>query len=84
MERYKIEFSKKAAKQYKKLSPNYKALIDLALSRLERGLPLDLKPLSAKEGVYRIRVGKYRVLFENIDNVLLIISVCTRGDVYKK
>jgi mRNA interferase RelE/StbE len=83
MERFEIEFSKKAANHYRKLPSNYKTLVDLALSRLAEGLPVDLKPISGEEKTYRIRVGKYRILFELIGKTLLISKIGSRGDVYK-
>lgn len=58
-------------------------LVDLALSWLVEGLPVDLKPISGEENTYRIRVGKYRILFEVIGKTLLISKVGSRGDVYK-
>lgn len=84
MERFEIEFSKKAAKAYNKLPKNYKTLIDLALSRLEQGLPTDLTPVIGEENIYRVRVGKYPIIFEIDGRVLLIIRIGSRGDVYKK
>ena len=83
MERFEIEFSRKAAKYYKKLPNNYKALVDLAFSRLSDGLPVDLKPITGEENTYRIRVGKYRILFEVFGRTILISKIGSRGDVYK-
>jgi len=39
VERFKIEFSKRAVKDYKKIPLDYKALIDSALLKLSNGLP---------------------------------------------
>lgn len=83
MERFEIEFSRRAAKNYKKLPLNYKMLVDLALSRLTEGLPLDLKPITGEENTFRIRVGKYRILFEVFKKKILISKIGSRGDVYK-
>jgi mRNA-degrading endonuclease RelE of RelBE toxin-antitoxin system len=43
--RIKIEFSKQAAKDYKRIPDNYKVLIDLALQKLSNGIPVDIKPI---------------------------------------
>lgn len=83
MVRFEIEFSKKASKDYKKLLKDYKTLVDLVLSKLIEGLPVDVKPIIGEENTYRIRVGKYRVLFEIIENTILISGIRSRGDVYK-
>lgn len=76
MGRFEIEFSKKAAK-------DYKLLVDLALLKLSKGLPVDIKHIAGEVGTYRIRVGKYRILFTVIEDTLLIQKIRTRGDVYK-
>lgn len=83
MGRFEIEFSKNAAKDYLKLPKDYKALIDLALSKLSEGMPLDIKPITGEENTYRIRVGKYRILLEIIEKTVLISRIRSRGDVYK-
>lgn len=83
MARFEIEFSKNAAKDYKKLPKDYKVLIDLVLSKLTHGVPVDIKPVEGEEDIYRIRVGKYRILATVIKNVILITKIGTRGDVYK-
>lgn len=83
MEKYSIEFSKKAAKSYARLPEDYKTLVDLALYKLSEGLPVDTKPILGEKDIYRIRVGRYRILFTIIDNVVLISSIGPRGDIYK-
>ncbi|MBF8274968.1 MAG: hypothetical protein HW390_41 [Candidatus Brocadiaceae bacterium] len=76
MSRLEIEFSKKAAK-------DYKLLVDLALLKLSQGLPVDIKHIAGEVGTYRVRVGKYRILFTAIEDTLLIQKIRTRGDAYK-
>jgi len=83
MARFEIEFSKSAAKDYRKLPKAYKVLIDLVLSKLTQGLPIDIKPIAGEDNTYRIRVGKYRILAALIENTILITKIGTRGDVYK-
>jgi mRNA interferase RelE/StbE len=83
MGKYSVEFSKKATKHYAQLPEDYKSLVDLALSKLSEGLPVDIKPIIGEKDIYRIRVGKYRILFTIIDNVVLISRIGPRGDVYK-
>ena len=83
MGRSKIEFSRKAAKDYKRLPEDYKLLVDLALLKLSKGLPVDIKHIAGEVSAYRIRVGKYRILFTVFEDTLLIQKIRTRGDVYK-
>lgn len=34
-------------------------------------------------GTYRLRVGKYRIIYELRENALHIIDIGSRGDIYK-
>jgi len=81
--RFEIKFSREAAKQYKKLPKEYKSLVEIGLFRLSEGLELDLKPVEGEKDVYRIRVGKYRVLFRKFNKTVLVFRISPRGDVYK-
>ena len=49
MGKFKVEFSRDAAKGYRKLPKDYKALVDLALLKLSEGLPIDAKPIRARK-----------------------------------
>jgi mRNA interferase RelE/StbE len=45
----------------------------------------DIRPLAGQPGVYRLRVGNYRVLF-HVDHqhaILFIDAIGPRGDIYK-
>ena len=44
----------------------------------------NIKPLSGRKGEYRMRVGKYRILFYIKDEDMYVVKIDTRGDVYKK
>ena len=46
---------------------------------------LDIVKLSGYEGHYRLRIGKYRILYEIIENQILIYAydIDSRGDIYK-
>ncbi len=52
MGKYKIEFSRKAAKDYSRLPENYKSLINLALSKMSEGIPVDIKPVIGEKDIY--------------------------------
>jgi mRNA-degrading endonuclease RelE of RelBE toxin-antitoxin system len=41
---------------------------------------MDVKKLSGK--IYRIRKGKYRMLFRVEDNIILIFKIDIRGKIY--
>lgn len=83
MGRLEVKFSKEASKQYKKLPKEYKTLVDIALYRLSENLELDLKPIKGERDVYRVRIGKYRVLLRKFDKTVLVFRVSTRRGAYK-
>ena len=83
MGKFEIKFSKEAAKQYKKLPKEYKSLLDVALYKLSQGLELDSKPVEGEKDVYRVRVGRYRVLLRKFDKAILVFRISTRGGAYK-
>jgi len=41
------------------------------------------KRLIGGKDIYRLRVGKYRILFTIIENIVLISGIGPRGDIYK-
>lgn len=42
----------------------------------------DIKPMNGEEG-WRLRVGNFRVLYDDDGNIISIHRIKTRGDVYK-
>lgn len=83
MAKYQIEFSKAAAKDYKRLPEQYKALVDLALKKLSEGEQVDIKPIRGERDTYRMRVGKFRILYLKMSLTLLITKIADRKDAYK-
>ena len=60
--------------------PTRRRIIE-AINKLPRG---DIKRLKGKSNkFYRLRMGKYRVIFSIDEKDYVIIDVDTRGDVYK-
>jgi len=84
MENYKIEIKKSATKELQKLPNNeIKRIVQKIKALGSNPRPSGCKKLSADEK-YRIRVGKYRILYSIEDNKLLvyIVKVGHRRDVY--
>jgi len=84
---YAIEFAPAAARQLGSIPR--KEQVRMA-SRID-ALVSDLRPpgyvkLRGSEGIYRIRVGDYRVLYQVRDEALLVIvvKVGKRGLIYKR
>ncbi|KPJ88971.1 MAG: hypothetical protein AMS17_03615 [Spirochaetes bacterium DG_61] len=76
----KILFSKKAEKYLASLPPRIALHI---LDRIQKIPEGDIKPLSGRKGEYRLRMGKYRVLFFIEKEDIYVVKIDTRGDIYK-
>jgi mRNA interferase RelE/StbE len=76
-------FSKQAVKTLKRLQPR----IAKHLLNAMKGLPGkgNVKPIKGKgtPPLFRLRVGKYRIIFHKQEQQIKIIKIDTRGDVYK-
>ena len=83
---YKLEFKKSAVKDLKKLNQSEAKKIMLKIKELST----DPRPFNCvkltNEDKYRIRVGDYRVLYEIIDDILVVnvVKVKHRREVYRK
>ena len=74
-----IQYSKEAVKFIKKQDrPTQKRLLD-AIEDLPKG---DVKKLQGTNG-YRLRVGTYRIIFDKKGNIIHIINIGNRGQIYK-
>ena len=85
MPKYTVVLSTKAQKQLDKFSDNIAQPIFNAISDLQNDpRPTGYKKLKGRDG-YRIRVGNYRIIYEIIDNELIvdIITVGHRKDIYE-
>jgi len=76
----KIFLAKKAEKYVVSLPP--RVALNL-LDRIQKIPGGDIKPLSGRKGEYRLRVGKYRILFFIKNENIYVVKVDTRGDIYK-
>lgn len=80
---YQILIKKRAKKFIDKLPVTEKRRIVEAIERLPEGE--DIKKLKGYEGIMRLRVGSYRIIYE-VDNNKLIVTVIdagNRGQIYK-
>ena len=86
---YQIELSSKVKKFIIKRTPKeQKKLIEIFETLQENPYENDLsiKPMKGSTDQYRLRFGKYRIIYEIVDDELLIymIDADSRGDIYKK
>lgn len=86
MSSYRIEFTTAAAKELRKLDPGIRRRILSGIAELEQDpRPAGCKKLAGESTAWRIRVGDYRILYEVVDNLLVVtvIRVAHRREVYK-
>ena len=81
---YQFIIKKKAKKFIDKLPANERKRVVSAIE----GLPYigDIKSLKNNEGLYRLRVGDYRIIYE-IDNgkmIIYVIDAGSRGQIYRE
>jgi mRNA interferase RelE/StbE len=85
MAKYSIEFKKSATKELNSLlNKEIKKILNTINQLIENPRPINSKKLSATER-YRLRVGDYRILYEIIDQrlIIYIIKIAHRKDVYR-
>ena len=77
-----IIWHKNARKTLRSLPQDVQRRIVIAVERLPHG---DVKPLHGKyKGFYRLRVGKYRIIFQKIsENLIIVFEILPRGQAYR-
>lgn len=87
MTMWKIKWDSKAEKQFLNLDhPLRKRILNVIHSKLLRNPDIHLIPLVGdKAGMYKFRVGDYRLLCNKNDNelVILVVKVKHRKEVYR-
>ena len=75
----KIQYSKQAVKFLGKQDKIIQKRIINAINNLPND---DVLKLQGRSG-YRLRVGSFRIIFDKYGNILYIIDIDNRGQVYK-
>lgn len=84
---YEIEIADAAKRQLRKLEPQIRDRVALVIDRLsEEPRPPRTRKLSGYDDIYRLRVGRYRVLYRIDDGnvIVLVLKVGHRRDVYRR
>ena len=84
--KYEIKIRKKAQKSLAKIPPPFQSNIIETIKQLaETPLSNQTKKLTGREA-WRIRIGNYRVIYEIIENelVILVLNIGHRKNIYKK
>lgn len=84
---HQLRYRKAALKALMKLPTDARQRIQEALRQLVADVDttrLDIKALQGREG-FRLRVGKWRVIYHRDDNamIILVVDAGSRGDIYK-
>lgn len=78
-----VFFSKTSLKHLAKIEKGIRSDITIAIEGLpDKG---DIRKMKGRSinSVYRLRVGRYRVLFVWEKDVIRVLDIDTRGDIYK-
>ncbi len=81
-----ITFTRDAAKVLRRMPANTARTIRAKIQQYAEhpaSLANNVKALQGEVGVYRLRVGDWRVLFSETGEVLAILKIASRGDVYE-
>ncbi|AFM69536.1 MULTISPECIES: type II toxin-antitoxin system RelE family toxin [Enterococcus] len=76
----KVIFKKQPLKFLKKQDEKTKSRIIKAIYALPSG---DVKPLQGHSSYKRLRVGTFRIIFDDDGKVCIIARIGNRGDIYK-
>lgn len=88
MSEWTVTTTKEADKRLAAIPQPQRGYLEKAIDRLTKGpreSGLDVKPLKGRPE-WRLRIGQWRVLFlvDRGKITITVVSVATRGDVYKK
>jgi mRNA interferase RelE/StbE len=83
IQRYQIEFAASALDDLRSIPKREAEQILRKVQRLEAGLHGNIKRLQNADVAFRLRMGDYRVLFDVVDDKILVQSVGHRKDVYE-
>lgn len=86
MSSYRVEFTTAAARELRKLDAGIRRRILSGIAELAQDpRPAGCKKLAGESNAWRIRIGDYRVLYDVVDDVLVVtvVRVAHRREVYK-
>jgi mRNA interferase RelE/StbE len=80
-----VTLTNNAVKQYRRLNEPMLSRITKAIDGLEKEPPEgDIKELTDSPGVFRLRIGGYRILYTAGNNYIDIFKIAQRGQSYKE
>ena len=83
--KYRLVYTHRAFRDIRRLEEKIKQRIGKALKRYgKEPLKYASKLTDSKLGMYRFRIGDYRVIFDLEDDEIVILRVGHRRDIYKR
>lgn len=83
---YRVQISPAAARKLRKFDPQVRRRIQAAIEILaDDPRPPAAKPLVGGAGEWRVRTGAYRIIYEIVDDrlLILVVTVGHRRDIYR-
>ncbi len=79
---FEVSLKKKAKKFLLKQNKKDQEKLLRAIYKIPQG---DIKRLEGQDGLYRLRVGNFRVLYSISEDIvkIIVVNMGNRGDVYK-
>lgn len=84
--RYRVVVAPAARREFAKLAPAIRVRIQTAIDRLQgQPRPARVESLKGPNGLLRIRVGDYRIIYRVLDDrlLVLVIRIGHRSEVYR-
>jgi len=81
--KYGLSISEAAREQLRTMPPDVRRNIGFRLDALQENLTGDVKKLSGKAQLYRLRVGNHRILFRLAGDGIEVYAVKDRRDAYE-
>ena len=86
MASYNVELTRTAEKQLRRIAKRDRnRMVEAIRGLADRPRPQGARKLQGYDDVYRIRVGRYRVVYEVFDDrvIVIVLKVGHRKDIYK-
>ena len=86
MASYSVELTRTAEKQLRRIAKRERnRLVEAILGLVARPRPRGARKLQGYDDVYRIRVGQYRVVYEVVEDrvIVIVLKLGHRKDIYR-
>jgi len=80
---YRVGFTDKARRSLLLLPKSARQEIGYKMYLMQDNLAGDVKKLEGSQNEYRLRVGKYRVIFELVGDTISVYKIGDRKDIYR-